>query len=254
GSQGVPTERNDSLGVLLQKLCDRFPGLSPYKSELERLRRIRDRVQHDGMIPSEEEARSAVTHVQAFARDALRVALGMEFEEVTLVSAITDDETKAHLEEAEQAYRTGDYPKAVTKAAIAFTVAWERFRHGGRSRAWGERVVRSLARALEHWLERVVGHGLPLIFSSVEVRYALDSLVEPVELALYGIPLPAYLRFAAIIPDIGITVGGTPRVSVVGSWNPGRDDASYAIDFAVMALLRLQEWSFGAGQRALPLV
>jgi len=101
-------------------LVAKRPALGSHAGRVEALRRLRDRVKHDGRIPDGEDARRAAVEVEGFVRAALAEVLGVRLEEISPVELVADAVAKEHLRAATAALAAGECLKAVTEAAIAF--------------------------------------------------------------------------------------------------------------------------------------
>jgi len=119
---GEQPKRDDNLPALLGRLVEARPELASHRPALERIRRLRDRVQHDGLIPSSEDARTAVVETESFARAAVREVTQREIEELTLVSLVKDQQSAEHLRRSEDNLRKGDFKAACEEAAVAFAL------------------------------------------------------------------------------------------------------------------------------------
>ena len=75
------------------------------------------------------------------------------------------------------------------------------------------------------------------------VRQKLEELIEPLELARYGVDMSIYTRFKQVTPRVYWTFGREePHIFEPNDWAPSKLDAMFAIDFACTALLQLQAW------------
>ena len=102
-------KRDAALVEYLAPLVASHPSLTRHSGPLERLRRLRDRVKHDGVIPSAEDARLAASDVDGFMREALLALVGRPLEEITRIEALEDAIAKEHLHAATKAIEAGDY-------------------------------------------------------------------------------------------------------------------------------------------------
>lgn len=256
---GVKVERDWSLSKMLEELCKQKENLQSYKQPMERLRRLRDRVQHDGIVPSPEDIRQFVGQVEAFIRDAIREVLGKELEECSPVFLVADDHAREHLRKAEEALAGNDFREAVKEAAISFATGWRNFRSQVYSyRSWSEQLAEEFQRAIgmaakdaarevtdqnskkalvqfASYFEKRLG--------SFNFRKVFQVLTEPLEVARHGMDMTAYTRFQQITPIIYWVVGSKePDVHEPSEWSPTQQDALFAFDFACTALLQLQIW------------
>jgi len=239
---GVSVDRSWSLPKMMNEFCEKRPALMPHKTPIERLRRLRDRVQHDGIIPSPEDARMAGIQAEAFLRDALREATGYELEEITLASLLADEKAREHLLKAEETLQAGDFKTAIIESGLAFEVGWSNFvQQYFRWSSWGYRVCDEILRGLERAFERA---SLRLdTFARWDLEEAFRELAKPIELSLFGINPQQYFRFQQLGPIFIWTLGrDEPEVRTPPDWRPTKVEALFALDFAYTTLLQLQGW------------
>lgn len=239
---GVSVDRNWSLPTMVGKFCERKPTIVPHKTPIERLRRLRNRVQHDGIVPSSEDALMAGTQAEGFFRDVLREATGYELEEITLASLIVDEKAREHVLKAEENLHTGDFGTAIIESGLAFEVGWYNFvQQYFRWRSWGYEVCDKILGALEKAFEEM--HLKLHAFARGDLKEAFRELTKPIELSLFGISPQQYFRFQQLGPRFIWTLGSDePRILVSPDWHPTKEEALLAFDFACTALLQLQEW------------
>ncbi len=193
---------------------------------------------------------------EAFIRDAIREVLKKELEELSPIAMIAYEKGRSHLYKAEEALNSEDYRAAVTEAAIAFKEGWRDFNSQDMWReSWSRRLVRRLLRNLGDAATRAArweNSGLFRQFAGEFAReitgFSLESdfeeLVEPIEMARYGVDIHRYARFKQITPEVYWTLNSEePKVSAPDQWQPSQHDALLAIDFAVTTLVQLGTWS-----------
>jgi|GEM_PF-5154894 len=255
----VIVDRSWGLPKMMQELCTQKPALQSHRTPIERLRRLRDRVQHDGIVPSSEDIRQATVQAEAFIRDVVREVLDKELEEFSPVMLIYDEKARERLQKAEQALRQRDYSTAVIEAATGFAIGWANFRFNLFSRfhrrSWSHQIAEELIRGIgnaarkaardvrETTLQRFAERFKRELIGSFELREKFEELTEPIELARYGIDMQGYARFQQVTPHVYLVMGrDEPRVLTSPDWTPSQQDALFALDFAVTALLQLQRW------------
>jgi len=254
---GITVDRNWSLPKMLEELSERKEDLKSYRQPIERLRRLRDRVQHDGVVPSPEDIRQFVGQVEAFIRDAIREVLGKELEECSLVSLVADEQAREHLKNSEEALARNDFRGAVKEVAISFAFYWRNFRDRVYLyRSWTEHIADKFAQAIgdaareaarkttetniRKYLEQCAKE-FAWQLRSFKIREVFEQLAEPLELARYGVDMTAYSRFQGIAPRVFWVIGGKePLVFEPSGWSPTQQDALFALDFVCTALLQLQ--------------
>jgi len=249
---GVRVERNWSLQKMMEELAGKKSLLQSHRTPIERLRRLRDRVQHDGIIPSPEDVRQAAVQAESFIRDAVREVLGKELEKVSPAELIQDEKAREHLLEAEKSLQNNDYRLAVREAAVAFDLGWTSFRLHSSPR-WrrhlGEELVNEIANAAKNAARagsqeiKMFARKFAEELERSHVRQKLEELIEPLELARYGVDMSIYTRFKQVTPRVYWTFGREePHIFEPNDWAPSKLDAMFAIDFACTALLQLQAW------------
>ena len=256
---GVSDVSGWPLPRMLQELLQRTPSLASHHAPIRRLRSLRNRVQHDGVIPSVEDVRQVVVEAESFVRDTLREVLGKELEEISIAELVNDETARQCLFEAQEALQREDYRTAIAQSARAFDAGWrEARRQQSRSHhSWGrevsERVVESIAEALQEAANDMEAKDLEEFaerFASANAlsqsAEALYELAEPLELAYYGIDLRGYALFQQIVPHRAYWDSAYQQLSLfdfkLPEWSPSKSDALFTIDFASYALLQLQEW------------
>lgn len=255
---GESPKRNDDLPQLLKSIVGRKPAMAPYREGLERVRRLRDRVQHDGMIPSPEETRTASVQVEAFLA-ALVEQVG-SLEELSLTALVQDEDARMRLRTAEAALRQDQYGQASIEAAIAFYGASHRavtriplpFRENLSSEIVDRLLddighAARLAAARVH--ERAFEQFADALVSDLRARaFFLRDIFEPFERAILflsiGVALSDLHQFEEGAPRVTFPLAGTHQVFLpTRGWPPTREKAAYAVDFAVRAILRLESWA-----------
>ncbi|GIU97422.1 MAG: hypothetical protein KatS3mg013_1225 [Actinomycetota bacterium] len=256
---GKHPRRQDNLPVLLGQLIEAEPSLASHRPAIERIRRLRDRVQHDGLIPSSEDARTAALETESFARAAVRAILGRELEELTLVSLVKDEEIAERLRRAEEFLKSAHHRAAIEEAAVAFELGSRKILAeaipltralSGRETAGrflreiGEAARRaaSTSRRNPELAEFARRFADELRDREFWLRDLLEPLGRPLLLAELGIPLRDFRRFDEIAPEVVLTVGDDARTYAPEEWTPSREEAAYALDFATRALLVLEKW------------
>lgn len=256
---GKQPRRQDNLRELLGQLIDAEPSLASHRPAIERIRRLRNQVQHDGLIPSSEETRVAALETESFARAAVRAILGRDLEELTLVALVKDEEIAGRLHRAEGLLKTGDHRAAIEEAAIAFELGSRKIlaeaiplTRALSGRETAGRLLREIGEAARR--AAPTNRSNPELASFVR-RFAdelrgrefwlgdvLEPLGRPLLLAELGIPLREFRRFDEIVPRVATTIGGAARAYAPEEWAPSRGEAAFALDFATRALLVLEKW------------
>ncbi len=254
---GIKVDRNWGIPKMLEELSSCKSPLQSHQTPIERLRRLRDRVQHDGVIPSLEDVRQYAVQAEVFVRDTIREVLGKELEELSPIELINDTDVREHLRKAELALQDHDNKTAVKEAAIGFEIGWRKFKvqliNQGVYFSRADQIANELARAIGEAAEEAAKHiynptieefarKLKWELNSFRLRDVLAELTEPFELSQYGIDIKDYVRFKQIAPYVNWTLGSNePLVTEPPNWSPKQSDALFALDFVCTAILQLQK-------------
>lgn len=251
-------KRDASMGDFMSQLCALKPSLRSHEHSVGRLRRLRDRVQHDGIVPSPEDALIMLAHADAFIHDAVREVMGAELEEFSPVSRIADEQARKHLIEAMQALKESKYPQAVISAAIAFESARHNLvdRNPRLGRRYGQ--VGDLAGAIGEAVSRTgsdprrpyskykgieeFGRELARELRGGRFSRILFDVVDEIEASRFGISPEGYERYNRIVPSVQVIPGGDNAVvDLREGWNATQRDALFVVDFVTRSLLQQQE-------------
>lgn len=252
---GIRVRRDSPLPDLLQQLCQQCPGLASHQTPIQRLRELRNNVQHSGIIPSPEDVRQGKIRAESFIRDTVREVFGQELEAFAPSALIGDEKARLHLQEAERALIESDYEKALTEATISFKIGLLAFyRQTAPYGSWASRISEKLLREIGSAAEKAAQKVRDDQFKrfadhfeqelrSFHLRDTFEEILEPLELARYGIDLRDYTRFVEVTPHAFWLLGeDEPQVIKPPDWRPSQQDALFAVDFACRALLQLQHW------------
>ena len=102
--KGVTVSRDWGLPRMLKEICVIEPSLESHRTPIEVVRRLRDRVQHDGIVPSLEDRRNMTAQAEAFVRDCVRVVFEIEIEQLSPISMIENREIREYLESSQKTF------------------------------------------------------------------------------------------------------------------------------------------------------
>lgn len=258
---GVTVRREWNMPGLLNAVEDKLPDQAAYRNSIARFRRLRDRVQHDGVIPSKEESDNMLLISINYIRDMIRSAFTIELEQITLSNSLSDADTKARIQQAEECLECQDYNSAVSHSAIAFRIGTSNMQMSSPytrsySREVAHEFTRSLEREVRQSIRRVSSSSRSEANSAVgqfatelsrnlgnsfQIRSVIEKLANPFELAAYGIDINEYIRFNSLLPHIIWTLGSeSPEVIIPDNWQRNQQEAMFSIEFAVSALIQLE--------------
>jgi hypothetical protein len=216
----------------LDDVSARMPDGRPlgYRTQLVALNQARLNLKHHGNLPDQItiERHRAVT--LAFFDDVTPRLFGIAFGSVSLTHLISDEDTRQHVESAEQAWETGDTRKALTDLRLGFN----RLVEGPSRRStkpafglpWDDRKNRqSGLHGIIKWIER-----LDKDMTSFDHRLTLLSL---------GIDLHQYESFMAKTPLILYTLTGQADILFNGEPSADQEVFDSCRQFVVDIALRL---------------
>lgn len=255
---GKQVADRDTVNTLLPKLTEVKSEFEPQAQALGRLHRLRNRVQHDGVVPSAEDTRAMAVDAEAAFRAIGEQVIGREVFERGAASLVRDEEVRTHLVNAEDGLAAGDVQKTCIDAAAAFELAKGRLISvvfPERRRVWegilsevGKHIGKGAHEAIESASRQPVSSELAEFVSRFRRRLTstsgmgfddpLAALYEPMALADASIDLDELRRFRAVVPIIHFGGGGSHQA--VFRSVPDLDGARFAVDFATRAVLRLE--------------
>jgi hypothetical protein len=122
----------------LEKAWPRRPGLDPPGRTLFRdaanLHELRNLIQHDGTVPTDDEVTRQLQRAEAFCQRITNAFFEIELEEISRASLIQDEAVRARIGQAEESAARGDYPHA--GASLPARSSWP-VRRTGRARDGG---------------------------------------------------------------------------------------------------------------------
>src|SRR5581483_2520124 len=190
---------------MLEALAGKVPSLAPHRAGMERLHGHRDHVQHQGIVPSPEDIRLFMAQADSFIRDAVAEVLKRDLDEFSPIELVSDEAAKARLQSAREAIAAGDYRTALRDAAVGFALGsfiWRSQNRGPSSRSGY--LARRVADAIGGAASAAAGGGpfaMPdrdrlsqfaqqfgtNLALSGALAHALQDLLEPVEMARFGV-------------------------------------------------------------------
>jgi len=217
----------------------------PLRREIGLLHKLRNGVQHDGVIPSGDEVQKRVAYVESFIRDVFQTAFGKKFDEIVLANLIENDEIRNFVGEAEKALEEERFKDSIIASAKAFRTASLMEKRRAPYRRWlsGPFILFDI----ERMGERIPGgreafRDLGGVLE--EIREGLEYLEEQLEVISLTGDLRRYLRFKQKSPHLRLTMSGDFDVQTTQKWEPTKDDAIEVLDFVFGTILGWQSIPF----------
>ncbi len=109
--------KGSSLGYLFRNLERRSNVRFILKQEMLELRRIRNQVQHAGIIPSHEAVLRYKDYVEKFLKRTVKENFNVEFDEVSMAVLIENENIRRRIIRAEKEFSNGNYKKCINMMA-----------------------------------------------------------------------------------------------------------------------------------------
>lgn len=109
----------------LDKLSDNIGGELPFRRRLLEINRVRVHAKHEGIPPNRKEVNGYVTDARKFLEQICEKVLRVDFWTISLVALLDEGEPKKFLEEAEKAFKEGDYVRCLVECRKALYVSFE---------------------------------------------------------------------------------------------------------------------------------
>jgi len=211
----------------------------PLHREIDIIHSLRNDVQHNGVIPSYEEAQKSINYTESFVRSVVKSAFGKEFDELMLADLIENTEIRDLMKEAEKALEENRFKDSVIASAKAFTKASmaEIRRRPYRSRL--SPFIRSKVEDIGRRLElRDAFRELGSAFD--DIREQIEYIEDQLEVISLGGDLRRYLRFKQKSPHVTPLGIGELDIYAPPDWEPTKEDCVEVLDFVFSTLLRWQ--------------
>lgn len=118
---------------LLSAVRSKLPGWAAEgASDVSRLHRVRNTVQHEGVTPSHDQFSRWFAESSTFIDSLVFTQFEVDLAELRLASAIRSDQLRRHFDTAESHYREGDYPAVVAALRVIVDLAMEDWGHDHR--------------------------------------------------------------------------------------------------------------------------
>jgi hypothetical protein len=247
---------------------ERVDVMLTQRSTMETLNRVRVNLKHRGIIPAQVEIEAARVHVRDFFVENIPNMFSLNLEDASLVSIVSYDEARGHLEQAETHMRQQSYNDAITDIAFAFHALIEEYETRmsstyGRSPYVFSQVssynplegggsfgsILSGAGGASIFVGQTggtIGDQLrqqELVRFANEVSQAFASVQRGLKILSLGLDYNRYARFTHLTPSVMRDNG---QLTCPAALNMNRREATAeecqdCLDFVIDAALRLQE-------------
>jgi hypothetical protein len=173
-------------------------------STMETLNRVRVNLKHHGVVPAPTEIESARVHAHDFFVENIPIMFSLNLEDASLVSIVSYDEARGHLEAAEAYARQQSYNDTITEIAYAFHALIEEY----------ERRMSSVYGRSPYLFSAVSGYVSPWDPVGLLNVQSSGPLTGPLSINLAAGPRPADVRQQALerfAHDVGPALGAIQK-------------------------------------------
>jgi hypothetical protein len=220
----------------------------PLKAEVKRLNEMRNILKHKGIMPSQFDIESIVSHAHQFITDLAPTIFGARLEQATSLELVQCEAVRAILREAQAASSSGQYEIALSKAMIAF---YELMRdHDQRASSTFGRSPFAPGEYIPYLsseIEEEFCSKYPKLLSEIEsLVVSYNDIQTTMRVLTVGINYKKYLRFRVLCPTLSMNEAGK-IVADSGKRTklPTPADIAYCIDFVIESALQLQSLDLG---------
>ena len=213
------------------------------KADMNKLNEARKGFKHTGNFPNKDDIEFFRVITKSFFEENCPIIFGIEFNKISLIDLIQDDEVREILENAQNFYVNNKYKEALAHIGIAFYVLLENYKkstssHGRSPFDIGENLI---FYGID-WDTNNRNLNLNDLFSTVK---AIQKILEPIVLNL---DYRRYFKFWFLTP-IYILTGKEYYDKYNIHWTTERDkndfkkeDVEYCMNFIIESGLKLQEF------------
>lgn len=202
----------------------------PMRRDMERLHEIRNDVQHKSAIPHPQDAHKYPTLVESFLQSCYHDIFGVDYDSMSPLSLITDQQIKEQLEKAHTALNARDWKKVATESAIGFDMLLG--------------LAKTIARDDPLFNSFFVGHDFDEHGFGDQRRHIehiveqINDLREHILVTACGIDYVQYLQYRAISPGVSETMDGQYHVTMIKDY--AQDEAKSILNFVEAEVLQFQ--------------
>lgn len=223
----------EAFTALLDKIEKSSEDTLPHKAKMLELNKARVGFKHYGNLPASSESEKFRSYTYDFLVVASQRFLGVDFEQVSLASLISDSKVRGHIEAAERNLAAEQIKEAVSEVALARFFLFKKLSQ------YLPKVDHRLrdADGLFHLIPELRGAGVQVF------RYLTQYLEEVARFnaaALAGGSVGEHLHFERALPHVTQFAAGNTQVSHSGFNKQTPELVNRAIKYVVETAIRLE--------------
>ena len=234
GSDAKPPKKDKHTFVSLwQAVEGSLQRKLPFASAMEELNSTRVQFKHFGIVPSPPVAEGVLASTRQFLTEATKMAFDRDFDSISLVDLIKDEQIRTTLKQAEDCLKRRAIPQCLSECAKAHDLA--------------ERFLISVIPCVSQWGTIQVDYGESGRKKAlVGLNTYLNMLREMSVAALLDIPARDLLRYAPLDPETSLVIrdlfGGRaePGPDTAQPTEPDEKDARFALRYVTDFVLAIE--------------
>jgi hypothetical protein len=243
GRVDLPWALDQLLAIYRQRCGDERRNIAAL-DEARELHRYRNRVHHEGIVPSQDDLDRQRLRAGDFIKSLVEDFFGKQLTELSRASLIADETVRIRIEQAEVALSEGDLRTAMNGVVLAFAAARDAFRQGWLDRTRVTRNQGKMAiRELRALLPEQSGRQ-PLVPRLEQLFDGLTEHARTAEDRLEALSLGAqasdYTWFQQRFPSLKML--SSPLVSHRDPPRISREELLRGLDFVTNVALRWQQF------------
>lgn len=214
------------------------------KSSMDKLNRARVSLKHKGLYPNLDDIERFRVNTQIFFEENFPIVFEIQFDEISLLDFIQDEEVKVILKDAQDFFENEQYKEALECIGIAFYVLLENYKES--KRTYGKSPF-DVGEDLAH-----IGH-----FFSYDEDWDSRKVIETVKIMqailkplIFNLDYRKYIKFRMFTPD-NIFIGGSHYGKYNFIWladreklNFKKEQVEYCFNFVIESAITLQQFDF----------
>ncbi len=203
----------------------------PLKEKMLELNKARVGFKHYGILPDSSHSFRYYGYVTEFINNTVRNFFNLEFDAISLVDTVRNEEIRKYLKEAEELLGEKDLKKSLVSCEIAYQKIFK----------YVERIIPEISSKIEGFGER-----LHPVYERDDLRTEWHGLIEflnniriNILINLLGIKSSDFLRYKKLAPGVFIAMSGKVS-STFSGMEASENDVRFCIDFIINTAIEAQ--------------
>ena len=214
------------------------------RTSMDKLNRTRVSLKHKGLYPNPIDIEYFRVNTQNFFEENCPTIFGIDFDKISLLDLIQDEEVRKELENAQNEFINGYYKESLEIIAIAFHILLENYEENKKVHNLSPFHIGVDLDFEMGFTDNPFTNGRGLN----SLKKTVKRIQEVLKIIILNLDYRKYLKFRLLTPD---NVIYAKDVRFKTMWFAGRDkidfkkdDVEYCIEFVIESALKLQEFDF----------